>query len=155
MLRHFTYSAYFRSYPQTSPIYSNYLLVCSNYSKMAKTTSMLQSKSNIQWRAYNTKISEEQEALLEADVSEVRREPLVGSSRLKTRKSQAQEKLKKKPTNTHTKTPQPWVNNRYSDSTKPYRSLRMSKKLDRKTEVPVPISTITDDGNFKSIIWNK
>lgn len=67
---------------------------------------MLQSKSNIQRRAYNAKISEEQEALLEADVSEVRREPLVGSSRLKTGKSQAQEKLKN-PQQTHTKTPQP------------------------------------------------
>lgn len=78
---------------------------------------------------------------------QVRRKPLVGSIRLKIgkRKSQAQEKFIKNPR----------VNNSYSESTKPYRPLRMSKKLDRKIEAPVPISTVTDDDKFKSTVWNK
>jgi len=73
-----------------------------------------------------------------------RRQSLLESSRLKIGKikSQAREKFIKTPR----------VNNRYSDSRKPQ---RMSKKLDRKIDAPVPIITITDDDNFKSTVWNK
>lgn len=35
---------------------------------MAKTIFTLQSESNVQWRAYNVKISEEEVELLEANV---------------------------------------------------------------------------------------